>query len=88
MTDAERKTLETYIGKALQGYPVDDLHAVYSAMEAKGEWEEFVDHCMSKLTWAECLPQSITAWLFCLNHSEQIPERMKLAAEWIKNDKR
>jgi hypothetical protein len=33
--------------------------------------------------WAECLPQFITAWLFCLNAPEQIPERLKMVVEWI-----
>ena len=70
---------------------IPDLHAVFSAMVAKGEWEweAFCNYAMDAYGeyWKE--PESITdtfhftAWLSCLNHPEQIGERMEMAANFI-----
>ena len=65
-----------------------DRDAVYSAMVTKEEWKSFIEFASEE--WAR--PQGyvnmnvydFTAWLFCLNCPEQIPERMKLAAGWIR----
>jgi len=69
-----------------------DLHAVYSAMVEKGEWERFLNYCEGKpgsyiylddYGHIHIQPQTF-AWLFCLACPEQIPERMKMVAEWIR----
>ena len=65
-----------------------DLHAVYSAMVTKEEWKSFIEFASEE--WAR--PQGyvdmnvydFTAWLSCYGCPEQIPEQMKLAADWIR----
>ena len=61
-----------------------DLHAVYSALMRKGEWEEFYWWMIIENNDVPFVENKSAAWLFCLDHPEQIPERMKLAADWIK----
>lgn len=58
-----------------------DLYAVYSKMVEKGEWEGFIERMWS-------IPptgfiDTFTAWLSCYGCPEQIPERMKMAAEFL-----
>lgn len=68
-----------------------DLHAVYSKMVEKVEWPEFMTFAgrehdkgldiINSKTWGFFF----TAWLFRLNAPDQIPERMKMVAGWIKS---
>ncbi len=63
-----------------------DLHAVYSAMVRKGEWEEFEALMWEKWPDVGSFKHGIAkyaAWLFCLAHAEQIPERMKMVCTLI-----
>ena len=70
-----------------------DRDAVYSAMVAKEEWEKFYrymyrNYCSQEGgKFFEFPPSYFTAWLFCLNCPEQIPERMKMATNFIKERK-
>jgi len=59
-----------------------DLIALYEAVERAGKWEELEGYLGKR--WAVSDPdQGAAQWLFCLNHPEQIPERMKMVCEWI-----
>ena len=62
-----------------------DLHAVYSRMVELGEWEEFINFIDKSI---QDIPLEKNgdghAWLFCLNAPDQIPERCKMVAEWMK----
>ena len=63
-----------------------DLHAVYSKMVRKGEWEEFEALMWEKWPDVGSFKHGIAkyvAWLFCLACPEQIPERMKLVCTLI-----
>ena len=78
-----------------------DLHAVYAKManDHKEEigpytlWDSFYDYAMDlyneEFNPIECVADTchFTAWLFCLDHPKQIPERMGMVAEWIKEGK-
>ena len=67
-----------------------DLHAVYSKMVERKEWEEFQNHMVYKYREVEkddytrWFVAAFEKWLFCLACPEQLPERMKLAAGWIR----
>jgi len=72
-----------------------DLHAVYSKMVEKGEWSKFrryAEYQYGLIPFLEPITEDeeanfdidLEAWLFCLACPEQIPERMKLAAGWIR----
>ena len=69
----------------------DDLCAVYSKMVERGEWEKFFDELYSKW-WATHLTtapaEDFAAYLFCLAAPDQIPERMAMAAEWVRTHDR
>ena len=71
-----------------------DLHAVYSKMVEKGEWSKFrryAEYQYGLIPFLEPITEDeeanfdidLEAWLFCLACPEQIPERMKMVAEWI-----
>ena len=63
-----------------------DLHAIYSKMVEKGEWDAFDNWSWWYRKGAE--PKvAHSVWLFCLNCPEQIPERMVMVAEWIERRK-
>jgi hypothetical protein len=62
-----------------------DLHAVFSRMVEKEEWEGFEAeahqiyiHQVSEF----CYREAYAAWLFCLDCPDQIPERMKMVLEF------
>ena len=72
-----------------------DLRAVYSKMVEKGEWSKFrryAEYQYGLIPFLEPITEDeeanfdidLEAWLFCLACPEQIPERMKLAAGWIR----
>jgi hypothetical protein len=67
-----------------------DLHAVYSKMVERKEWEEFQNHMVYKYREVEkddytrWFVAAFEKWLFCLACPEQIPERMEMAAGWIR----
>ena len=93
MTEEQRKALTEYLGECWNenspcknrtfGIHVD-LYAVYSRMVEKKEWKEFWGEA-HKCKYAPPYGQpEFTAWLFCLNCPDQIPERMKMAAGWIR----
>ena len=69
---------------------IEDLHAVYSKMVDRKEWEEFQNHMVYKYREVEkddytrWFVAAFEKWLFCLACPEQLPERMKLAAGWIR----
>ena len=59
-----------------------DLIALYEAIHGEGKWDDF-------FWWiGERSPSPFeakaNAWLFCLNAPDQIPERCKMVAEWMK----
>ncbi len=62
-----------------------DLHAVYSRMVEKGEWDDFNDIAIETLVRLSdhlFTTSELNAWLFCLNCPEKIPARMVMAAEF------
>ena len=67
----------------------DDLHAVYSAMVRKGEWNGWMNYANMKCGWKDFDPirdnafNYLCQYIFCLNAPEQIEERMKMAAEFM-----
>lgn len=68
-----------------------DLGAVYSKMVemVDGTWEAFCNRVINEYYHDYVQIESIEdtfhfhAWLFCLNHPEQITDRMELAAEFL-----
>lgn len=73
---------------------IADLHAVYSRMVERGEWEEFLKFAAEVsagffINYADKSGEiqfygfRFISWLFCLNCPDQIEERMRMAAEWI-----
>lgn len=67
----------------------DDLHAVYSRMVEKGDWEKFEGWALLQKTGQKWeILSSFYRWLFCLNTQDQIPERMAMAAEWVRTHDR
>lgn len=88
LTDADRKVLETYLERPLMGNPVTDLFAVFSKMVENGEWEEFVFYIEQKYKHGYAIrgAQNI-AWLSCYGIPDQIPERMKMAVNFIEGRK-
>ena len=65
-----------------------DLHAVYSAMVRKGEWIDFYRYSWLKgggISGGNNHEERHVSWLFCLDAPEQIPARMKMVVEFIKN---
>ena len=65
-----------------------DLYAVYSSMVELGEWDEFWAYANSHPV---AMPgkeayyhDDFAKWLFCLNAPGQIPERMAMAANFIR----
>ena len=59
-----------------------DLIALYEAIHGEGKWDDFfwwIDERSPSPFEAEA-----NAWLFCLNAPDQIPERCKMVAEWIR----
>jgi hypothetical protein len=70
-----------------------DLHTVYSKIVETGEWNSFISFAMS---YGADISSDIGsfyydtdsfAWLFCLNAPDQIPERMKMVGEFLKERK-
>jgi len=68
---------------------IEDLHTVYSRMVELGEWRAFGE--VAYIKWLSTIksakgltPHEFNAWLFCLNAPDQIPERCKMVAEWMK----
>jgi len=100
LTDAERRVIELYVGN-YRNDPVKDLHAVYSALVRKGEWEKFlafayeypgtvglsIDNSESCESRQLMYDDFFISWLFCLDHPEQIKERMKMVCEFIEGRK-
>lgn len=68
----------------------DDLHAVYSKMCKKGGWAEFQNEMVYKFReiekddYTRWFIANFEKWLFCLNCPDEILERMKMVAEFIK----
>lgn len=86
LTDAQISVIEKYVGN-YRNDPVKDLHAVYSKMVGKGEWDTFffwVHKGMWVDPWTDVM---FAAWLSCYGTPDQIPERMAMAAEWIEGRK-
>lgn len=70
-----------------------DLHAVYSRMVELEEWHQFMNYAHNQCPLEADLDLPInngsdmadfTAWLFCLNAPDQIPERMRQVSKFIK----
>jgi len=66
-----------------------DLVDVYGKLVEKGEWEGFVNWLVDNEILGDLddreyrlLSAEDSAWLHCLAHPEQIPERMRMVAEW------
>ena len=75
-----------------------DLHAVFSKMVEKGKWPKFrrhAEHQYGLIPFIEPITEDEEAnfdidleeWLFCLACPEQIPERMRMAANFIRGRK-
>lgn len=65
-----------------------DLGAVYSKMVEMKNWDgEFIVYAITEWQRTNCFVDAdvgeFSAWLFCLNHPEQIADRMELAAEFL-----
>ena len=61
-----------------------DIYAVYSKMVERGEWDSF----RLRAIFVYDGESSFEAWLFCLAAPDQIPERMAMAAEWVRTHDR
>ena len=58
-----------------------DLIALYEAIHGADEFDKFLIYSISvehQVDW-DYIP-----WLFCLNAPDQIPERCKMVAEWVR----
>jgi hypothetical protein len=57
-----------------------DLIALYEAVDRKLMMHLLNDYMYERYTGKE---DNYFSWLFCLNHPEQIPERVKMVAEFM-----
>ena len=101
MTDADQRTLNYFMWESgdvdddgdqiIRYYETPtDLHAVYSKMVERGEWDEFYGDMLDvkmKETNFRMMLSDFTAWLSCYGCPDQIPERMGMAAEFLKEVK-
>ena len=88
LTDDDRNVLESYLERPMIYSQIEELHAVYSRMVEIGEWDDYISHGQYAYRWPSPRELEISAafitWLFCLNAPDQIPARMKMVAEWIR----
>jgi|GEM_PF-4201014 len=99
LTEAERKALDDFMWAAgdvdeegdqvIRHYDTPaDLHAVYSAIVRKGEWDRFMNFANMTCRWDNLDPirdnvfNYFTAWLFCLA-SPDYEERCQMVADWL-----
>ena len=61
-----------------------DLIALFEAIHGEGRWESFFWWVVSNDPSSRIGSCETAAWLFCLNAPDQISERMKMAAGWIR----
>ena len=98
LTDDDRATFKNY-GVKLIGDPVKDLYAVFSKMVERGEWGEFLVYAFDTSDGSNPMSEfhdetgniagkfydtEFTAWLSCYGCPDKIPERMRMAAKFIR----
>lgn len=99
LNEEDRKLLTGYIGECWDSVhasapkdcnrtfaTLDDLFAVYSKMVKEGDWATFENYQFDTHPGLLFCDGEFTAWLFCLDRVDQVPDRMKLAVEWIRED--